>query len=74
MGRWIKLTKICDDEELTPDDRLRLVAASMGEWAIATSLKTIHGDYWVQRYIDTGGTVRFADREPVIWSEAKERM
>lgn len=74
-GRWIRIGDLGKVEGLTAEHQIHLLATAMEESALAQALVLIHGTRaGLERYITTGGCVRFDDDgEPVIWSAAKSR-
>jgi len=65
---WVLIADIATAPELTPDQRISLVAAALTELGIARALVMIHGwDRGARRYADLGGCVRFtSDGEPML--------
>lgn len=65
---WIRMLDIADSD-LSVHDKTELMAIAMTDLAYAMALEIVHGDRWMDRYVQMGGKVRFDDDgEPCIWT------
>ncbi len=67
MTQAIRIVDISTNENICAQCKVALMALAIEDLAIAQAMFIIHGENWVQKYIDYGGRIRYIEGDDEPW-------